>query len=163
MDYFQMIMALVGVLALVFVIFWLMKKFNARVSLNDTRHLKVLERVNLGPDKMLLIVSVCGKCMLLGVTTQSTEKICDLDETEEELVAKQSNKQSFPTFSESFKNILGRKRAEEAALNETKSGGGSEFNETNVDEKTARVEAKIDEKTAFNETQVEENDDNIIQ
>ena len=111
MNYFQMIMALIGVLALVFVIFWVMKKFNARVSLTDSRHLKVLERVNLGPDKMLLIVSVCGKCMLLGVTAQSTVKICDLDETEEELVAKQSDKQ-FPTFSESFKSILGKKKAE---------------------------------------------------
>ncbi len=111
MNYFQMIMALIGVLALVFVIFWVMKKFNARVSLTDSRHLKVLERVNLGPDKMLLIVSVCGKCMLLGVTAQSTVKICDLDETEEELVAKQSDKQ-FPTFSESFRSILGKKKAE---------------------------------------------------
>ena len=111
MNYFQMIMALIGVLALVFVSFWVMKKFNARVSLTDSRHLKVLERVNLGPDKMLLIVSVCGKCMLLGVTAQSTVKICDLDETEEELVAKQSDKQ-FPTFSESFRSILGKKKAE---------------------------------------------------
>lgn len=152
MEYFQMIMALVGVLALVFVIFWLMKKFNARVSLTDTRHLKVLERVNLGPDKMLLIVSVCGKCMLLGVTTQGTEKICDLDETEEELLSKQSNKQSFPTISESFKNILGKKKADETVLDETA-----------VEEKTARGDAKKVEETAFNETQVEENNDNIIQ
>ena len=112
MNYFQMIMALIGVLALVFVIFWVMKKFNARVTLTDTRHLKVLERVNLGPDKMLLIVSVCGKCMLLGVTSQSTEKICDLDETEEQLVAKQADRQNFPTFTESFKSILGKKKAD---------------------------------------------------
>lgn len=115
MNYFQMIMALIGVLALVFVIFWVMKKLNARVTLTDTRHLKVLERVNLGPDKMLLIVSVCGRCMLLGVTSQSTEKICDLDETEEELCAKQSDK-TFPTFTESFKSILGKKKAEKANL-----------------------------------------------
>ena len=157
MKYFQMIMALIGVLALVFVIFWLMKKFNARVSLTDTRHLKVLERVNLGPDKMLLIVSVCGKCILLGVTTQSTEKICDLDETEEELLAKQS--QSFPTISESFKSILGKKKAE--ATNETV-GGEAAQGET-VSGETAPCGAKIDEKTASNETQVEENNDNIIQ
>ncbi len=141
MDYFQMIMALVGVLALVFVIFWLMKKFNARVSLNDTRHLKVLERVNLGPDKMLLIVSVCGKCMLLGVTAQSAEKICDLDETEDELLAKQSNKQTFPTFSESFKTILGRKKAEEAAFDETKVSGEAEREEAKSGEGT-QVEEK---------------------
>ena len=111
MNYFQMIMALIGVLALVFVIFWVMKKFNARVTLTDSRHLKVLERVNLGPDKMLLIVSVCGKCMLLGVTSQSTEKICDLDETEEQLCAKAADRQNFPTFTESFKSILGKKKA----------------------------------------------------
>ena len=111
MNYFQMIMALIGVLALVFVIFWVMRKFNARVTLTDSRHLKVLERVNLGPDKMLLIVSVCGKCMLLGVTSQSAEKICDLDETEEQLVAKQADRQNFPTFTESFKSILGKKKA----------------------------------------------------
>lgn len=114
MNYFQMIMALIGVLALVFVIFWLMKKFNARVTLTDTRHLKVLERVNLGPDKMLLIVSVCGKCMLLGVTSQSTVKICDLDESEAELCAKSADRQSFPTFTESFKTILGKKKSENA-------------------------------------------------
>ena len=111
MNYFQMIMAMIGVLALVFVIFWVMKKFNARVTLTDSRHLKVLERVNLGPDKMLLIVSVCGKCMLLGVTSQSTVKICDLDETEEQLCAKAADRQNFPTFTESFKSILGKKKA----------------------------------------------------
>ena len=111
MNYFQMIMALIGVLALVFVIFWVMKKFNARVTLTDSRHLKVLERVNLGPDKMLLIVSVCGKCMLLGVTSQSTVKICDLDETEEQLCAQAADRQNFPTFTESFKSILGKKKA----------------------------------------------------
>ena len=105
MNYFQMIMALIGVLALVFVIFWVMKKFNARVTLTDTRHLKVLERVNLGPDKMLLLVSVCGKCMVIGVTTNHTEKICDLEQTEEELLAATAGEN--PSFSESFRTVLG--------------------------------------------------------
>lgn len=97
-------MALVGVLALVFLIFWIMKKFNARVALYDSRNMKILERINLGPDKMLLLVSICGKCMVLGVTTNRTEKICDVDLTEEELV---SQKDENPTFSESFKTVLG--------------------------------------------------------
>ncbi len=46
-----MIMALIGVLALVFVLFWIMKKFNARVSLYDSKNMKILERINLGPIK----------------------------------------------------------------------------------------------------------------
>lgn len=103
MEYFQMIMALIGVLALVFVLFWIMKKFNARVSLYDSKNMKILERINLGPDKMLLLVSVCGKCMVLGVTSSHTEKICELEQTEEELCAPSGEN---PSFKESFKTVL---------------------------------------------------------
>lgn len=104
MEYFQMIMALIGVLALVFVLFWLMKKLNKHVMVADSRNMKILERINLGPDKMLLLVSICGKCMVLGVTTNHTEKICDLEQTEEELVQSSDGN---PTFGESFKIVLG--------------------------------------------------------
>lgn len=103
MEYFQMIMALVGVLALVFVLFWIMKKFNARVSLYDSKNMRILERINLGPDKMLLLVSVCGRCMVLGVTSGHTEKICELEQTEEELTAENGGN---PSFKESFKTVL---------------------------------------------------------
>ncbi|MCI5578857.1 MAG: flagellar biosynthetic protein FliO [Oscillospiraceae bacterium] len=106
MQYFQMIMALVGVLALVFVIFWLMKKFNKRIALSDSKNMKILERINLGPDKMLLLVSICGKCMVLGVTASHTEKICDLEQTEEELTAVSESTGGNPSFKESFKTVL---------------------------------------------------------
>lgn len=103
MQYFQMIMALIGVLALVFGLFWLMKKLNKHVMVADSRNMRILERINLGPDKMLLLVSICGKCMVLGVTSTHTEKICDIDLSEEELVkAAEGN----PTFGESFKTVL---------------------------------------------------------
>ena len=103
MQYFQMIMALIGVLALVFVLFWVMKKLNARTVLYNSKNMRILERINLGPDKMLLLVSVCGKCMVLGVTSRHTEKICDLEESEEELTAVIENA---PTIKESFKSVM---------------------------------------------------------
>lgn len=106
MEYFQMIMALIGVLALVFGLFWLMKKFNKRITMSDSRNMKILERINLGPDKMLLLVSVRGRCMVLGVTGSHTEKICELDESEEEILARAED-EAPPTFAESFKTILG--------------------------------------------------------
>lgn len=107
MQYFQMIMALVGVLALVFVIFWLMKKFNKRISMSDSKNMKILERINLGPDKMLLLVSVCGKCMVLGVTSSHTEKICELELTEQELSERNEQQDGGnPSFKESFKTVL---------------------------------------------------------
>ena len=103
MQYFQLIMALIGVLALVFLTFWLMKKLNSRVSLYDSKNMKILERISLGPDKMLLLVSICGKCMVLGVTSNHTEKICDLEQTEQELTARSGEN---PSFGESFKLVL---------------------------------------------------------
>ncbi len=104
MEYFQMIMALIGVLALVYGLFWLMKKLNKHVMVADSRNMKILERINLGPDKMLLLVSICGKCMVLGVTSNHTEKICDIDMPEEELTKPAEGN---PTFGESFKIVLG--------------------------------------------------------
>ena len=103
MEYFQMIMALIGVLALVFLLFWLMKKLNKHVMVADSRNMKILERINLGPDKMLLLVSICGKCMVIGVTPNHTEKICDLEETEEELT---DAAEETPAFGSRFKEIL---------------------------------------------------------
>ena len=110
MQYFQMIMALVGVLALVFVMFWVMKTLNKRVTLSSSKNMKILERINLGPDKMLLLVSICGKCMVLGVTSGHTEKICDLEQTEEELTALPEKNGENPSFKESFKIVLDNMR-----------------------------------------------------
>ena len=101
-----MIMALLGVLALVFLLFWAMKKLNRRVTVSDSRHMKVLERINLGPDKMLLLISVCGKCMVVGVTNGRVEKIHELEETEEELLSKNDGNGGNPSFGESFKTVF---------------------------------------------------------
>ncbi len=106
MEYFQMIMALLGVLALVFLLFWAMKKLNKRVTLSDSRNMKILERINLGTDKMLLLVSICGKCMVLGVTNGRVEKVHELEETEEQLLTMNDKKGGNPTFKESFKTVF---------------------------------------------------------
>lgn len=106
MEYFQMIMALLGVLALVFLIFWAMKKLNRRVVTSDSRNMKILERINLGPDKMLLLVSVRGKCMVLGVTNGRIEKVHELEESEEQLIEKKDENGGNPSFKESFKIVL---------------------------------------------------------
>ena len=110
MQYFQMILALIGVLALVIALFWVMKVLNKRVTLSSSKNMKILERINLVPDKMLLLVSICGKCMVLGVTSGHTEKICDLEQTEEELMAIPEKNGENPSFKESFKTILDNMR-----------------------------------------------------
>lgn len=103
-------MALIGVLALVFVLFWLMKKLNSRVYMGSSRNLKILERVNIGQDKCLLLISVCGKCMVIGVSQNHTEKLCDLEQTEEELmdiIERRDKSDKNPSFLESMKIVMG--------------------------------------------------------
>ena len=89
MDWLQWLLSLIGVLGLIFFLFYALKKLNNGISVKSGNRLRVLDRVNLGRDGMLLVVSVCGKLMLLGATSSRVEKLCDLDVTEEEYSAGQ--------------------------------------------------------------------------
>ena len=86
MDWIQWLLSFIGVLGLIFVLFYFLKKLNRRISVSGGR-LKVLDRIGIGRDGMLLVVSVCGKVMLVGVTAHRIDKLCDLDVTEEEYAA----------------------------------------------------------------------------
>lgn len=84
MEYFGLICALIGVLGLIFVLFWALRKLNKGVLTSGGKRLKILDRAVLGGEKSVVVVSVAGKCMVLGVTAAKIEKIADLDITEEE-------------------------------------------------------------------------------
>ena len=104
MDWIQWLLSFIGVLGLMAVLFYALRKLNKRVSTAGGR-LKVLDRVSIGRDGMLLVVSVCGKVMLVGVTPQRIEKLCDLDVSEEEYSAGQPNQDFVSVFSA----MMGRK------------------------------------------------------
>lgn len=87
MDWIVWFLSLLGVLGLIVLLFYALKKLNKRVSIGTGSKLRVLDRVNLGRDGMLLVVSVDGKLMLIGVTPQRVEKLCDLESTEEEYLS----------------------------------------------------------------------------
>lgn len=87
MDWFQWALSFLGVLGLIFFLFYALKKLNKGISIKSGTKLRVLDRINLGRDGMLLVVSVCNKLMLLGVTAQKVDKLCDLDMTEEEYLS----------------------------------------------------------------------------
>lgn len=80
------------------VLFYALKRLNKRISTGGGR-LKVLDRISIGRDGMLLVVSVCSSVMLVGVTSQRIEKLCDLDITEEEYTADRQNGEFMSVFS----------------------------------------------------------------
>lgn len=87
MGWLQWLLSFLGVLGLIFFLFYALKKLNKGITVKSGNRLKVLDRVNIGRDSMLLIVSVCGKVMLLGVTPQRVDKLQDLDISEDEYMS----------------------------------------------------------------------------
>jgi len=84
-DILWLITSLMGVLGLMFLLFFGLRMLNRRISTTGGR-LRVLDRASLGRDSMMLVVSVCGKLMLIGVSAQRVEKLADLDLTEQEYI-----------------------------------------------------------------------------
>lgn len=123
MDWIQWLLSFIGVLGLMAVLFYALKKLNKRISVAGGR-LKVLDRVSIGRDGMMLVVSVCGRVMLVGVTSQRIEKLCDLDVTEEEYTAGQQS----PDFMSVFSGVFGRKAQDEQG--ESPDEGASENRDT---------------------------------
>ncbi|MCM1298466.1 MAG: flagellar biosynthetic protein FliO [Firmicutes bacterium] len=114
MDWLQWALSFLGVLGLIFFLFYAIKKLNKGISVKSGAKLRVLDRINLGRDGMLLVVSVCNKLMLLGVTSQRVDKLCDLDMTDEEYlnaVAPQSGETS-ADFKSVLLSMMGKKTQE---------------------------------------------------
>ena len=116
-NIFTMVFALLGILGLMLLVFFGLRMLNRRISTSGGR-LKVVDRATLGRDSMLLIVSVCGKLILVGVSSQRVEKIADLDMTEEEYVesafqnARNGGGAKVLPFSDILSSFIGKKKSE---------------------------------------------------
>ena len=125
MEYFGLICALIGILGLILVLFWALRKLNKGILQSGGKRLKILDRAVLGGEKSVIVVSVAGKCMVLGVTAAKIEKIADLDITEEEYLeqlypAGETNGKSgfFAAFTEALKKNAGISKADSAKKEE---------------------------------------------
>ncbi len=85
-EVFTVICALLGIIGLIFLTYfaakWLNKRFNSGSFGGGQRSVRIIECVGIAQDKQLMIISVGNKFMLLGVTQNSINKICDLDEND---------------------------------------------------------------------------------
>lgn len=111
MDWIQLTLSLIGVIGLIVMLFYALRKLNKKISVGGGNRMRILDRVNLGRDGMLLVVNVCGKLMLLGVTAQRVEKICDLDVSEEDYFPGGAQQQDFKTI---LASALGKKNGSAA-------------------------------------------------
>ncbi|MGN0675045.1 MAG: flagellar biosynthetic protein FliO [Oscillospiraceae bacterium] len=83
-EIFTVICALLGIIGLLFLTFyaarWLNKRYHTGGFGMQNRLIKIVECVGVAQDKQLMIVTVGSKKMLIGVTPNAVNKICDLDD-----------------------------------------------------------------------------------
>lgn len=145
----QLVCALVGVIALIFLFFWVLRKVNKGILTTGGKRLKVLDRASLGGEKSVVVVSVAGKCMVLGVTAGRIDKIDDLSLTEEEYLSElypdgpEKQDSFFAAFSDALaKNVknMGRKKDghndDQSSLSDVhKTGNSKNSDERNTESK----------------------------
>ena len=109
------ILSLVGVLGLFFILVYATKKLNTGIGYVNGNRMKVVDRISLGREGMLVVVSVAGKLMLIGVTGQHIEKLADIDMTPEEYsaIASSPETQSGMSFASAFAEVMKRKKGTE--------------------------------------------------
>lgn len=87
MDLIWVIFSLIGILGLFFLLIYGLNKLNKKIGVISGSKMRILDRVTIGRDGMIFVVSVGGKLMLLSATSQRIEKICDLDMSPDEYTA----------------------------------------------------------------------------
>lgn len=112
MEFIQVVLSLIGVIGLIIVLLYALRKLTKRVSVIGGSRLKVLDRISVGRDGMVLVISVSGKLMVIGATPNHIEKICDIEMSEEEYTAQSANTPAEGSFLAALSTVMANKRAE---------------------------------------------------
>jgi len=81
-------------------------------KVNKSKYVKIIDRVVLGQDRLILIAAVGEKYYLLGSTAQSIQILAEIDEkdmTEMQLSEKTTGN---PNFKDTLKGLLSKKQGE---------------------------------------------------
>lgn len=92
---------------------WLGKRMTVG---SHTNIIKVIDRVGVGQDKLLVVVKVGEKTMLVGMAGNSITKLCDIDDyssLEQQLVRKDNNLFNAALKTALKKNLLDNKKSKE--------------------------------------------------
>lgn len=135
MEIFTVICALLGIIGIIFLslyaVGWLKKRLHGGSFGNMGNAVRIRECIGIAQDKQLMIITVGSKTMLIGVTVNSVNKICDLDE--EDIAAYETGTDSSEGgFIQSLKKALAERNganAAEAENPESKKDGRNEKND----------------------------------
>ena len=81
--FYRMFCFLMGIVALIILTYWLMKRFmNAKIQqANESKSIKILERRVISPKSVLYLIEAEGKKVLISESQQEVRPIHSLEET----------------------------------------------------------------------------------
>ncbi len=119
-EVFTLVISLAGVIALILATYFGLKWLNRKVNLSPGSIIRVVERINLGPDKALIIISLGQKYMLLGISQQHVEKICDLDNDEINRIIEDKKEHGREPFAQQLMKAFTAKKSEKGGDTDAK-------------------------------------------
>lgn len=84
------------------------KKYSVNTGMSG-KNIRILDTVRLSQDKLLMIVKAGNKTVLIGVSKEHMEYICDVDESQLTETGTGSEVPAAPDFVQAFKTVLGDK------------------------------------------------------
>ena len=84
------------------------KKYSISSGMSG-KNLKIIDSLSLAPDKVLMIVKAGGKTVLVGLSREHMEYICDVDENELTLPEEGAGTPFSQDLIGAFKNVLSEK------------------------------------------------------
>jgi flagellar biogenesis protein FliO len=110
-DSIAVMLSLIGVLGLIFVMFYIAKLFQKKHGyggfFTKGKTVEIIEAVSLSPDKQLAAIRAGKSFMLIGISPTGINKICDL--SEDDFPPEDEDDNAPKSFSESFKAVLAEK------------------------------------------------------
>ena len=115
-EWLSLIWVLVCVVAVICLAFWFTKYVVGRGALNGlgmsqgTEQFKVLARLNLGREQMLILVQAGERWFLLGVTPSAISTLAEFTREEAELWQVTQEPPETPDFREALRTVLRQKK-----------------------------------------------------
>lgn len=104
LDFAQVMMPMVMVVALIFILAWVVKYFNPRLQTTGGKEIEILANKPVTNQTRLSLVRVGGKDLLIGITPGNITLIKDYDAP----VVDKTEAESQTDLSEQFKKLLRR-------------------------------------------------------
>lgn len=114
---FATVTALLGALAglvLVLLAAWFLLRWMGKVTQGQrvSRYITILDRVAVGQDKWLVLVSVADKKMLIGMSAGTVVKLCDIEDEAGVLIPPGAETQSFSALLQGMLSKAGKGKGE---------------------------------------------------